>query len=73
MPKADSITGGTLGSIDIYECPHCHEKFEMKWGSFINHIRWCKKNPNKNDIKETFFLVCSLISFLFGFFLHHLI
>ena len=52
MTKADSITGGTLSSIDIYECPHCHEKFEMKWGSFINHIRWCKKNPNKNDIKE---------------------
>ena len=33
---------------DTYECPHCHEKFETKWGIFINHMRWCKKNPKYN-------------------------
>ena len=34
-------------------CPYCHETFSMNSKSFANHVRWCKKNPRYEEIKES--------------------
>ena len=33
-------------------CPYCNEKLIMNKRSFANHVRWCKKNPRYEEIKE---------------------
>lgn len=39
---------------DIVEniCPYCGETLIMNKRSFANHVRWCKKNPKYNEIRE---------------------
>lgn len=39
-------------NIEIKEqvCPHCHEHLMMNIKSFANHVRWCKSNPNRQQI-----------------------
>lgn len=34
-------------------CPHCGEKLIMNKRSFANHVRWCKKNPRYEEIRES--------------------
>lgn len=34
-------------------CPYCEEHFFMNKKSFANHVRWCKKNPNYENIKKS--------------------
>lgn len=40
------------------ECPYCHEHLLMNKRSFANHIRWCKSNPNYEEIKQSTIKKC---------------
>ena len=39
---------------DVVEnvCPHCGEHLFMNKRSFANHVRWCKKNPKYEELRE---------------------
>lgn len=34
-------------------CPHCNETLLMNKKSFANHVRWCKKNPRYEEIRNS--------------------
>lgn len=34
-------------------CPYCGEHLMMNKRSFANHVRWCKKNPRYEEIKNS--------------------
>ena len=42
-------------NLEIIEnkCPYCEETFFMNKRSFANHMRWCKKNPKYEDIRNS--------------------
>ena len=34
------------------ECPYCKEIIEGKHANYANHVRWCKQNPNYDEINK---------------------
>lgn len=38
--------------IKDYECPYCHNIYNMTRGGFSNHMRYCKLNPNADLNKK---------------------
>ena len=38
--------------IKDYECPYCHNIYNMTRGGFSNHMRYCKSNPNSDLNKK---------------------
>jgi len=33
-------------------CKHCNEEFNLPGKVFSNHVRWCDKNPDRNNLKN---------------------
>ena len=34
------------------DCPYCGEHLYMNVRSYANHVRWCNKNPNKDEMRK---------------------
>ena len=44
---------GTFDKLKTKRCIHCETKFENVSGSiFANHVKWCKKNPNRKKFEK---------------------
>ena len=41
-----------LSVIEKYVCKYCLQEFETKRSSFLCHVRYCDKNPNRDNIKQ---------------------
>jgi hypothetical protein len=34
------------------QCKHCKNNFDISVGLFANHVRWCDKNPKKQQFRD---------------------
>ena len=34
------------------KCKYCNQEFDLPVGSFANHVRWCKSNPDAEKLRQ---------------------